>query len=157
MSTRNPALLRTRMKTAPHHRSAHHAHNGCCEHEHHHGHLPADVSASFSQTVQTMDYGSAPVARMALERLPGLSATSQSVTNETLTLSLDEARTTATESQTRVARLVSRAAAGDDSHSPANGECCDHDHHHRHAHGDEQGHDHRHHHGHGASGQGHPA
>jgi Cd2+/Zn2+-exporting ATPase len=128
-----------------------------------------------------MDCGScAATIRTAIERLPGVSAISLSVTNETLTLVLDETQTKAVEIEKRVSKLGytpsrvqvkktappghTHAAHGHDHHDHS---ACGHDHH-THSHHNDHGHHnhdhahhnhghHRHSHDHGACGHDHHA
>nr|WP_229426724.1 heavy metal translocating P-type ATPase [Microvirga alba] len=99
----------TRIPPKTEHHS-HHAHGSCCGHDHHtpHAHAHAHVEAPSADAhiwkVGGMDCGScAATISTALERLPGVSGIKVSITNETLSLVLDEAKTqgTAVESQLR--------------------------------------------------------
>jgi Cd2+/Zn2+-exporting ATPase len=90
-----------------HHDHGHHDHEAC-GHDHHvaHEHAHDEAPSADAQVwkVGGMDCGScAATIRTALERLPGVSGLKVSITNETLSLVLDETRTqsAAIESQIR--------------------------------------------------------
>ncbi|NIX78361.1 heavy metal translocating P-type ATPase [Microvirga terricola] len=143
--------MNTPLSKAPAHDRAHDA---CCSHDHPHETTAPAAPASITWKVEGMDCGSCSATiRKALERLPGVSQIALSVTNETLTLILDEERTKASEIEKRVGKLgykptrLQTKAEKQADHALSS---CGHDHGHAHGHDHSAcGHDH------GANGHSH--
>ncbi|MGH6760279.1 MAG: heavy metal translocating P-type ATPase [Phyllobacterium sp.] len=98
-----------------------HSHGACCTHDHEHESHEAESPAAASSgnaiwKVEGMDCAScATTIRTALQKLPGVENIHVSVTNETLSLALDEKRTQAAAIESTITSLgykPSRVSAG---------------------------------------------